>query len=133
MPKKILPYLAGFVLLLGIIMLGLRGSDSGSMGYTLLRVWHGLAAVALIGLFEAALARAKRAGELSPSGKQFGMVGRIAMTLALLLALALLGALLFSWFSGDAFSLTVYIHAVLGLVGVALSIYTFRPGIAQRV
>lgn len=132
MPKKILPYVGGFVLLLGIIMLALRGSDSSGMGYNLLRVWHAVGAIALIGLFEAALARAKRANELSASGKQFGMIGRITMTLAFIVALALVAALLFSWFSGDAFSIVVYVHAFLGLVGLALGVYAFRAPATQQ-
>jgi hypothetical protein len=128
MPKKIVPWLAGLVLLLGLVMLILGVGGLGSTTYDILRWLHLLLGFALIGLFEAAFARAKRAGEIGTSEAQLGMVGRITMTLALLVGLLLLASLFFfSFITGTGFSTMVYVHAGLGIIGVLLAIYVFLP------
>lgn len=127
MPKKIVPWLGGLVLLLGVVML-IFGSSLGFDTYNIMRWVHLLLGIALIGLFEAAFARAKRAGEIGASEAQLGLVGRITMTLALLVGLLLLASLLFfSFVTGTGFSVMVYVHSALGLIGVLLAIYVFIP------
>ena len=129
MPMSVVRYLALLVFLLGGTMFILRiaGTKSGT-GYDTVRLFHILLALGLVALFEMALARSKRAGTLSPTGRQYSMGGRIALTLALLIGIFLLLSLVFSWVTGSGFDIVVYIHVLVGLVAVGLAAAVFwRP------
>ena len=118
---------AAVVLVLGLIMLGARLSlyslSEGGAGYNILRWFHIIVAVGLIGLYEASMARNRSI--MSPSGRQIGMVGRVVLSLTLLYGIFLLLTLLFNWITGDAYNGLVLVHAVLGLASVALTEIVF--------
>lgn len=121
MPLTTVRYISWLVFLLGIGLLLWRsfGSSSG-MGYDTVRLIHIVAAIALLGTFEAAFARSKRAGALNKTGEQMGQASRGLMTLNLVIGILLLLALFLSWFSGDTYNLVVYLHALIGTVAVGV-------------
>lgn len=120
-------YVALLVFVLGISLLIWRMAASGSgAGYDTVRLIHILVALGLFGMFEAVMARSKRAKVLNSTGLQLGTVGRVLLTLALLVGIILLLSLIFSWISGDTYTLVIYLHALLGLcaVGVVTLLFT---------
>lgn len=122
MPMSLVRYAAGIVLILGLVMLGVENKTGG---YNVLRLLHVVAGFGLIGLYESSMARAKRAGLLSAQGRQLGTVGRISLTLALLIGLVLLAGWVFEFLTGGAFSTVMYIHAAVGFVSVILAVLVF--------
>ncbi len=126
MPTTLVRYAALLVFLLGATLLILRQSGTGSgRGYDTVRLVHILVALGLLGLYEVAMARSRRQGQLSAIGQRYGLVGRIVLTLTLLVGIFLLFSLLFSWLSGTAFDVTVYLHVLLGLIAVSLAALIF--------
>ncbi len=134
MPMSLVRWTALLVFLLGGTMLLIRGSGgsvSGS-GYDTLRLVHIVAGLGLLGLYEASMARSKRAGVLSDDGKRWGLAGRISLTLALIIGLFLLLSYILGWLTGDAFSIGVYIHALVGIIAVAFAALVFWRTVAVR-
>ncbi len=120
MPMAIVRYVALVVAVLGIVML-IMGVGNSSTGYNILRWVHALVAVALIGVYEASLARTKRANQLSTQARSLSLTGRVSLTLALLIALVLLLSLITNLLTGGAYSFAAYIHVFFGLVGVTIA------------
>lgn len=125
MPTTIVRYVGGLVALLGIGMLIWRTGDNSGISYDIVRWIHIVLAVGFLGLYEASLARAKRTGRLTPDGRPISMVGRISATLALLLGLLLLISMVANLFNYDVTNVTVYIHALVGLIAVGVAIVLF--------
>jgi hypothetical protein len=122
MPTTVVRYTAILVALLGITLLIWRTASTGSgTGYDTVRLIHILVALGLFGVFEATLARTKRAKALNPTGLKLGMAARILLTLTLLVGIILLLSEFLNWFSGGAFDDTVYLHAILGLSAVIVA------------
>ena len=115
-----LALLAGLIMLLGILGVGL---SQGSSGYNVIRGVHILLALGLVGLYEMNMARNRTI--MTPSGKQLGLVGRIVVTLTLVYGIFLLLTWLFGWITGDSFNGLVWVHIVLGLASVALTEIVF--------
>ena len=128
MPLTTVRYISWLVFLLGIGLLIWRTAASGSgTGYDTVRLIHILAALALLGMFEGAFARSKRAGTLNSTGLQLGTASRVLMTVNLLIGIFLLLALFFSWLSGTPFNLVVYLHVLIGIIAVgAISVLVAR-------
>ena len=122
-------YVSWLVALLGITLLIWRTASSGSgTGYDTVRLIHILAALALFGMFEAVFARSKRARAVNSTGQQLGTISRILLSLALLVGIILLLSIVFSWITGDTYSLVVYLHALLGLSAVGVLSVLFVRG-----
>lgn len=109
------------LLLLGLLLVIFRfaANSENTTGYSVLRWLHIIVALAVIGLYEANMARSRSL--MTPSGKQVGMVGRIVLTLTLLYGIFLLLDLAANWITGGAFSALVWVHVVLGLASVAFT------------
>jgi len=130
MNKTIRLYLriaATIVLILGLLLVGARlgwyNLTEGGSGYNVLRWFHILVALGLVGLYEATMARSRTI--MTPGGRQIGMVGRIVISLTLLYGIFLLLTLAFGWFTGDAYDNLVWVHVGLGLAAIALTEIVF--------
>jgi hypothetical protein len=122
MPTTVVRYTAILVALLGITLFIWRTASTGSgTGYDTVRLIHILVALGLFGVFEATLARTKRAKALNSTGLKLGMVARILLTLTLLVGIILLLSEFLNWFSGGPFDDTVYLHVILGLSAVIVA------------
>lgn len=87
--------------------------------FDLFRGLHFIVALAFIGLFEASLARRKRSGTMSIAGRKLGTVGRVLLSLTLLLGIYLLLTHLVDAFGG--YSNLIWVHALIGLISYGLT------------
>ncbi len=129
MPTTTVRYVALLVALLGVGLLIWRSAASGSGPvYDTVRLIHILVALGLLGIFEAAMARRKRAKALNSTGLQLGTIGRVLLTLALVVGIILLLSLVFNWISGSTYDQVIYLHTLLGLsaVGVVTLVFARR-------
>lgn len=85
--------------------------------FNALRAGHLILALALVGLYEAAMARRKR--RLIVAGRPVGLVGRITLTLALVLGFYLLLTHFVDALTG--YEQIIWVHGVIGLIAYGLT------------
>ncbi len=81
---------------------------------------HLVSALAVVGLYEASLARKKR-GMIVVAGKELSLAGRILLTLALIIGLYILLGQVFNFMSGDVYKTVIWLHAPVGLAAIGLA------------
>ena len=127
--RNALRVLVLLVLTFGVVMLLARYVGTSGIlsindsGYNVLRWFHVVMAVAVVGLYEAVMARRKRAGAVG--NRQVGMAGRVVLTTALVIGIYLLLDNAFNLLTGDAFRAVVWVHALFGLSAIALTEIAF--------
>jgi hypothetical protein len=89
-----------------------------SSGKGVLSVFHLFSALALVGLYEAVLARGKRGGG-NPG--QVSLFARIALTATLALGLYILLGNIISLFDNQAYKTAIWIHMPLGLISIGVA------------
>jgi len=105
--------IVGLAMLLNVVL----GWNFTNAVFNLLRGLHLILALALVGLYEAAMARRK--GTITIAGRQLGLVGRIVLTLTLLIGIYLLLTHIVDGLGG--YNQIIWVHGLIGLVAYGLT------------